>query len=85
MPALLASSPIAVNEMTGSIFALTNNDHLVSCIIERISDVCGTNVFEKKEINRAGSTCQTKTISPRSDMIVEIISPFAFTFKIPFH
>jgi hypothetical protein len=26
-----------------------------------------------------------KTISSRNDMIVEIISPFAFTFKIPFH
>jgi len=26
-----------------------------------------------------------KTVSPPDNAIVEIISPFAFTFKIPFH
>jgi hypothetical protein len=26
-----------------------------------------------------------KTVAPRADMNVEIISPFALTFKIPFH
>jgi len=26
-----------------------------------------------------------KTVSPRDDMNMEIISPFALTFKIPFH
>jgi hypothetical protein len=28
---------------------------------------------------------KTKTVASRNEMIVEIISLFAFTFKIPFH
>ena len=31
------------------------------------------------------SLTNAKTVSPREHVILEIISPFAFTFKIPFH
>jgi len=45
--------------------------------------------LEAIDVASSGHRClfveRAKTVSSRSDAIVEIISPFAFNFKIPFH
>jgi hypothetical protein len=38
---------------------------------------------QRRAIN--GFLARVKTVASRNEMIVEIISLFAFTFKIPFH
>jgi hypothetical protein len=40
---------------------------------------------ERCERDRFNFTGDAKIVASRDEMIVEIISPLAFTFKIPFH
>ena len=65
--------------------ACTGNERLVIHSQAKGVSRAASNRGVELAADRCMSRERTKTVSSRDDINVEIISPFAFTFKIPFH
>jgi hypothetical protein len=80
---------IAVNEMADRIFQRAGNDRLAFQVATEVT-CCQRELLKQGAVvasnpERCTIVDRGKIVSSRNEEIVEIISPRAFTFKIPFH